>query len=122
LDDVEADSSPFAVHLQMSGGTVTAFANLHGDAQLVVPVKDESVVEQAYAHLAEFTRAASRQQQRELWARVGKEMLAALSETPGKPRWLSTSGAGVYWLHVRIDTVPKYYTHAPFREFPYRPQ
>ena len=24
--------------------------------------------------------------------------------------WLSTSGMGVSWLHVRIDQVPKYYT------------
>lgn len=25
---------------------------------------------------------------------------------------------GVYWLHLRLDTRPKYYTHAPFRAAP----
>ena len=33
-----------------------------------------------------------------------------------KPVWLSTAGAGVSWLHVRLDDRPKYYGYAPFRE------
>ena len=28
--------------------------------------------------------------------------------------WLSTSGLGVLYLHFRIDTVPKYYSHVPY--------
>jgi hypothetical protein len=31
------------------------------------------------------------------------------------PVWLSTSGLGIYWLHFRLDTVPKYYTYAPYK-------
>ena len=27
-------------------------------------------------------------------------------------------GLGVYWLHVRLDRTPKYYTYVPFREPP----
>ena len=33
------------------------------------------------------------------------------------PAWVSTSGLGVSWLHIRIDTRPKYYSYAPFRAF-----
>lgn len=33
------------------------------------------------------------------------------------PIWLSTSGLGVYWLHMRLDRRPKYYTYEPFKEF-----
>ena len=33
-----------------------------------------------------------------------------------KPVWLSTAGAGVSWLHVRLDDRPKYYGYAPYRE------
>ncbi len=29
--------------------------------------------------------------------------------------WLSTSGLGVFYLHFRIDTVPKYYSHLPYK-------
>jgi hypothetical protein len=29
--------------------------------------------------------------------------------------WLSTAGAGVPWLHVRLDDAPKYYGHAAYR-------
>jgi len=32
--------------------------------------------------------------------------------------WLSTSGLGIAWLHVRLDERPKYYTHAPYRSPP----
>ncbi len=34
------------------------------------------------------------------------------------PVWLSTAGAGVSWLHVRLDTRPKYYHHGPYRQPP----
>jgi hypothetical protein len=32
-----------------------------------------------------------------------------------KPVWLSTAGAGVSWLHVRLDDQPKYYGFALYR-------
>jgi len=32
-----------------------------------------------------------------------------------KPVWLSTAGAGVSWLHVRLDDRPKYYGFGPYR-------
>jgi hypothetical protein len=25
-------------------------------------------------------------------------------------------GIGIYWLHLRLDTKPKYYTYTPYRE------
>ena len=31
-----------------------------------------------------------------------------------KKVWMSTSGLGVYWLHVRLDSRPKYYQFAEF--------
>jgi hypothetical protein len=33
-----------------------------------------------------------------------------------KPVWLSTAGAGVSWLHVRLDDRPKYYGYRPYQE------
>jgi hypothetical protein len=43
---------------------------------------------------------------------VGDAVARRLSSAP---LWLSTSGLGVAWLHVRLDERPKYYTHAPYR-------
>jgi hypothetical protein len=39
-------------------------------------------------------------------------------ELDDRPLWVSTSGLGVSWLHLRFDRRPKYYTHAPYRLSP----
>ena len=36
----------------------------------------------------------------EFWARVGSEALKHIRRAGGRV-WLSTSGLGVYWLHLR---------------------
>ena len=33
-----------------------------------------------------------------------------------QPIWLSTAGMGVPWLHVRLDSRPKYYAFGPYRD------
>ena len=66
----------------------------------------------AYGHLAAFVREAPQAQRHTLWQVVG----AALDERIGvRPTWLSTSGLGVSWLHVRLDSRPKYYQYEPYR-------
>ena len=35
-----------------------------------------------------------------------------------KPVWLSTAGAGVAWVHVRLDDRPKYYGYDAYRRAP----
>ncbi len=89
-----------------------AFPNLGGDAQLVVPTP-RSVAEN-YTHLARFTRQAPADQIDRFWQLVAQEYEAHLQQ---KPRWLSTCGLGVFWLHVRIDQTPKYYRHSPYTQW-----
>jgi len=103
LERVSPDSTTFDSYFSPDSNTVT-FPNLGGDAQLVVscPVADRSV----YTQIGSFVRGAPDHQIKEFWTRVGGEMLDHVQQ---EPRWLSTSGLGVYWLHVRIDSVPKYY-------------
>ena len=103
LERVSPDSTTFNSYFSPDSDTVT-FPNLGGDAQLIVPcpVADKSV----YTHIGSFVRSAPGHQIKEFWTRVGEEMLDHVQQ---EPRWLSTSGLGVYWLHVRIDSVPKYY-------------
>src|ERR671918_1702643 len=92
------------------GQAVTTFANLGGDALLVAPAPQAPPG--AYAHLAALARQAPALQQHALWEAVGDAVAGRLA---AKPLWLSTSGLGVAWLHVRLDERPKYYTYAPYR-------
>ena len=109
-----ADPRPFAGLIASGAGAdVVASRNLGGDAELVVPSNDGQA---DYAHLGAFVRTASRDQARALWRKAGETVARWLEEAPCRPVWLSTSGLGVSWLHIRIDTRPKYYSHAPYRD------
>lgn len=91
------------------GATVATFANLGKDAVLVVPLPAGEPG--AYVHLASFVRGAPEAQKHELWRAVGAAMRARVG---AEPVWLSTAGAGVAWLHVRLGDRPKYYGHRAY--------
>jgi len=106
------DPDAFAEHFRgQHSGDVVSFPNLNNDAILVVPCPLGPV--SAYGHLAAFVREAPDAQNHSLWRLVGELMEQRLGP---RPVWLSTAGAGVSWLHVRLDQRPKYYGHAPYRE------
>ena len=93
--------------------SVVTFANLGKNAVLVAPCPVGA--DDAYAHLGDFVRYAPAAQRSQLWQQVGEAMAQRVSE---RPVWLSTAGAGVAWLHVRLDDSPKYYQHEPYRALP----
>ena len=109
--DTPGDATAFASHFTnpATGDGVIAFSNLGGDALLVVPQPLGPAM--FYGHLAAFTRQAPREQNHALWQAVGRNMRERIGE---QPIWLSTAGGGVPWLHVRLDTRPKYYGHEPY--------
>jgi hypothetical protein len=114
----DADPSPFAEHIEppnaeSADGDVVRFANLRGDAVLIVP--REIGPRSAYGHLAAFTRNAPVAQQHQFWKSVAAEMLTRVG---ARPVWLSTAGLGVPWLHVRLDDRPKYYAFRPYAAAP----
>ncbi|MDX1498854.1 MAG: hypothetical protein R3176_03090, partial [Woeseiaceae bacterium] len=105
------DPRPFADQFRKCPErSVIAFPNLGGDALLVVPAPRGPLT--AYPHLARFLRDAPRDQVRALWQTAAQTVYDTLGDTP---RWLSTSGLGVTWLHLRLDTRPKYYQYAPYK-------
>ena len=105
------DRSAFAAHF--SAAAAVSFPNLGRNAVLVAPCP---VAEpDCYGHLAAFDRKAPPQQRDELWKLTGQAMQQRLS---ARPVWLSTAGAGVSWLHVRLDDRPKYYSWAPYKAVP----
>ncbi|WKN33760.1 hypothetical protein PZB74_10530 [Porifericola rhodea] len=91
---------------------VVGFSNLSGDAYLLVP-KPEGSLNQ-YTHLATFVRKGAPEQQQALWEALGIWLNQHVSQAPV---WLSTSGLGVHWLHIRLDSYAKYYQYEPYRKF-----
>jgi hypothetical protein len=102
--------SYFNARYQNQGMAV--FPNLGGDATLIAPSIPEDP-NRNYSHLARFTEQASTAEQHSFWEVVGKATMARINDTP---IWLNTAGGGVAWLHVRLDSRPKYYLHGPYRQ------
>ncbi|MGI9286107.1 MAG: DUF6940 family protein [Pseudomonadales bacterium] len=91
-------------------GGIVSFLNLGKDARLFVPCPLAPI--SAYASMATFVRLAPEKQQHALWQAVG----ASIEQLVRKQTvWVSTSGLGVAWLHVRLDERPKYYSYTPYR-------
>lgn len=112
LAATQADPSAFADRFAGGGAAIVSFANLGGDAELVVP---RPLADPAhYAHLAVFVRSAPADQVDALWSHLGLAMRRRRGRSV-EPFWVSTSGLGVPWLHVRLDARPKYYAHAAYR-------
>jgi hypothetical protein len=106
--DPEAFAGPFEA--AGTGADVAAFANLGGDAFLVAP--RPRTPDDTYPHLAAFVRTAPTAQRQAFWRAVGAAASDRLSD---RPLWLSTNGLGVAWLHVRLDSRPKYYAFEAYR-------
>ncbi len=110
LANVKADAESFAQHFAAAApASVAVFPNISRDALLVAPCPGGPLT--AYAHMAVFARGAAEEQHREFWRQVGEAVWQRLSD---RPMWVSTSGMGVYWLHVRLDSRPKYYNWRPY--------
>ena len=110
LDGVPAEPRAFAEHYAPDRRAV-AFPNLGGDAWLVAPCPGPD--SSHCAHLADFTRAVDADTQDAFWQLVGETAVARAGDD--RPVWLSTCGTGVYWLHARLDSYPKYYSHDAYR-------
>ena len=103
-----ADPEPFREHFA-PGADVVGFASLRKDAWLIAPCPRSAV---DCTHLGRFMATATEVHAVALWRAVGEALQARVAATP---LWLSTAGLGVSWLHVRLDSRPKYYRHDPYK-------
>ena len=96
----------FAGHFR-PGCHVVTFGNLGGDAVLVAPCPTMPVTSAISASSCDVrggeTGRALASCRRGHAAHVGDD-----------PTWLSTAGHGIAWLHVRLDSQPKYYRYRPY--------
>lgn len=110
LDKRDLNETAFADFFQ-TDDLVTNFDNLGKNAQLIVPTPIGEV--SAYKHLASFLRSAKTAQHHALFQQIGALILERMH--PEKTIWLNTAGNGVIWLHVRLDSRPKYYKTQAYR-------
>lgn len=103
------DQITFANYFDVTKSIVT-FENLGKDALLVVPSPYSA--DDDYSELALFLKYAPEKQKHELWKTLG---ICILERINSRPMWVSVAGGGVAWLHVRLDSFPKYYRHTPYR-------
>ena len=111
LADIEPDPSDFQQYFESANREVVTFPNLGNDALLIVPCPITDIL--ASTHLAAFVRDAPESQQHLLWQTLGRSLQQKLNK---QPIWVSTSGLGVHWLHVRLDSCPKYYCFEPYKD------
>lgn len=104
------DPVPFQDHFQSSDKASVSFRNLSGQSVLIAPTPSSSTT--ISTHLVTFMRTASTTEMEALWNLAANQYL---NEMSGEKLWFSTSGLGVYWLHFRLDSYPKYYTHKPYK-------
>lgn len=104
------DAQTFSQYFDKNKNVVT-FPNLAKDAELIAPCPKKK--NSSYTHIGSFVREANEDQIDDLWRITGSETLKSIGS---KPRWLSTSGLGVFWLHIRIDTIPKYYQTTEYKK------
>jgi len=105
--DLQTYSEYFDTKTAVEG--IVAFENLGRDALLVVPSPYRPDAD--YSGLAQFFRDAPIAQQRALWRELAKHANNQLSDIP---LWVSVAGGGINWLHIRLDSIPKYYRYAPY--------
>jgi hypothetical protein len=99
--------------------SVCSFPNLGRDATLISPLPQPNIDDTTYSHLSSFIRNAPKEQISQFWKLSAKTYIDELkykheryNEHVGT--WFSTNGMGVAWLHLRLDSVPKYYSYHPF--------
>ena len=99
------DSESFAEHFTpaASASGVAIFESFRRDSLLLAPYPHAAL--DAYTHLATFMRKAPSTQIDQIWCAVSQAVDSRLGE---RPIWLSTAGLGVSWLHIRVDSRPKY--------------
>ena len=114
FEGMTANPAAFQKKFQENDGQVAAFSNLGGDATLIAPRAMPDVRSQVYVSLASFVRKAPLDQVEVLFQEVGAQLDLHISKSSA-PVFLSTAGLGVPWLHVRLDSVPKYYNYQPYK-------
>lgn len=110
------DRGPFSQFILSAAAErdgVVSFASIGNAGTLVSP---HPVDGHDYGHLLSFLSSADEEQIDALWRHVRTEWHKRLIGNPDTPLYVSTSGKGVAYLHVRLFNVPRYYSWQPYKD------
>lgn len=106
LNKLKQNYTPFIEYINKSNDkNVISFYNKSKDAILVIPIPRKN---KNFTTLKDFIDNASKTQQILFWKEVAKQTLKFFKKN--KIVYVSTHGLGVHYLHVRIESTPKYYS------------
>ena len=114
LENIKVDFKSFSEYFS-SSQAVTVFPNLGKDAKLVVPCPIGSADLWYYAHFASFLEYGCTDQVEQLLKEAANALIEEVKIKYDNFTWLSTSGLGVSWVHIRLDSTPKYYNYKPYK-------
>ena len=104
LKNVNADKDTFQDYFRKcKDSPVITFPNLGHNAVLVVPCPVSDSKLSQYSSIGPFMRNIEANQVHQFWIEAARTMLLTIDQKGSKPTWMSTSGLGVYWLHLRWD-------------------
>ena len=86
---------------------IISFYNPSRSCLLIVPCPLEEIEKNCYLNISTFIKHAPKPQIYILWKQISTLLKKQLKNN--HHIWLNTHGLGVPWLHVRLDTIPKYY-------------
>jgi len=69
-----------------------------------------------YVHLQKFLNDGEPDEIISFWETCGQALETRVNEVNNQNVWFSTCGTGVYYLHVRLDSRPKYYSFSEYRQ------
>jgi len=115
LKGIKAELHTFAEHFDLAktkGQVYAKFLNLGGSSTLIAPTPLNDEPAYRYSSIGPFIKKSSlveeKNQVNEIMRQVAREGLSACEKS--SKTYISTEGSGVYWLHVRFDPRPKYYS------------
>ena len=120
----KVDSHAFSEHFHEKNPMEicsVAFNNLGNDAKLITPCpfdQGPNKCHESYGHLASFMKKGPSFQVRKFWKDVAFHFIKQVHIKGHEYVWLSTAGQGISWLHVRLDSRPKYYQTKEYKNWP----
>lgn len=106
LKNIQPDRNPFKNKLnKCKNKNIISFMNLSKTSKLIVPCPISN--EKAYTHIANFIKYAPKKQIHLFLKQIPIQV--KLFKKKYKIVWVNTHGLGVHWIHLRIDSKPKYY-------------
>ncbi|CFW92774.1 Conserved protein of unknown function (coil coil domain) [endosymbiont DhMRE of Dentiscutata heterogama] len=116
LNNVKQNWTSFGNHISNnSQKQACSFPGLSGDNILIIPIPKPGP-ELDFKNISQFTKNGPEEQQQALWQEVAEKLSEELSKSD-RPRWLSTHGLGVPYLHVRICERPRYYHYKEYEKW-----